>query len=71
MSRGRAVAARRAHNPEVAGSNPAPATKQRARLVSGLLLEPIDLSDLSYIYDKNRYNRTNAKYATTRPFAEN
>ena len=25
-SRGRAVAARRAHNPEVAGSNPAPAT---------------------------------------------
>src|SRR5579859_5904123 len=26
ISRGRAVAARRAHNPEVAGSNPAPAT---------------------------------------------
>ena len=27
LSRGGAVAARRAHNPEVAGSNPAPATK--------------------------------------------
>ena len=26
--RGRAVAARRAHNPEVAGSNPAPATEK-------------------------------------------
>ena len=26
--RGRAVAARRAHNPEVAGSSPAPATKK-------------------------------------------
>ncbi len=28
-SRGGAVAARRAHNPEVAGSNPAPATKSK------------------------------------------
>ena len=27
--RGRAVVARRAHNPEVAGSSPAPATKSR------------------------------------------
>ena len=27
--RGRAVAARRAHNPEVVGSNPAPATDER------------------------------------------
>ena len=27
--RGRAVVARRAHNPEVAGSSPAPATKQK------------------------------------------
>ena len=27
MMRGRAVAARRAHNPEVSGSNPLPATK--------------------------------------------
>ena len=27
MTRGRAVAARRAHNPEVVGSNPTPATK--------------------------------------------
>ena len=27
--RGRAVVARRAHNPEVAGSSPAPATKNR------------------------------------------
>ena len=27
--RGGAVAARRAHNPKVAGSNPAPATKER------------------------------------------
>ncbi len=29
MPRGGAVAARRAHNPEVAGSNPAPATKMK------------------------------------------
>src|SRR5262249_575649 len=37
--RGRAVVARRAHNPEVAGSNPAPATrKTRDSTVSGLLL---------------------------------
>ena len=28
--RGRAVVARRAHNPEVAGSSPAPATKKSA-----------------------------------------
>ena len=28
-ARGGAVAARRAHNPEVAGSNPAPATKRK------------------------------------------
>ena len=28
MMRGRAVAARRAHNPEVSGSNPLPATKK-------------------------------------------
>ena len=28
--RGRAVVARRAHNPEVVGSNPAPATKENA-----------------------------------------
>ena len=27
--RGRAVVARRAHNPEVVGSNPAPATKEK------------------------------------------
>ena len=27
ITRGRAVAARRAHNPEVVGSNPTPATK--------------------------------------------
>lgn len=27
ITRGRAVAARRAHNPEVEGSNPSPATK--------------------------------------------
>ena len=27
--RGRAVAARRAHNPEAAGSSPAPATKEK------------------------------------------
>ena len=31
-TRGRAVAARRAHNPEVGGSNPPPATKVTARL---------------------------------------
>ena len=29
--RGRAVVARRAHNPEVVGSNPAPATKMKRR----------------------------------------
>ncbi len=29
LTRGRAVAARRAHNPEVGGSNPPPATKKR------------------------------------------
>ena len=32
-SRGRAVAARRAHNPEVAGSSPVPATKQKPESV--------------------------------------
>ncbi len=31
-TRGRAVAARQAHNLEVAGSNPAPATKIKAQL---------------------------------------
>ncbi len=30
-TRGRAVAARQAHNLEVAGSNPAPATKKRTQ----------------------------------------
>ena len=30
--RGRAVVARRAHNPEVAGSSPAPATKKRGTI---------------------------------------
>ena len=30
--RGRAVAARRAHNPEVSGSNPLPATEVKRRL---------------------------------------
>ena len=38
--RGRAVAARRAHNPEVAGSSPAPATKKDTFKVSFLLLDP-------------------------------
>ena len=37
-SRGRAVAARQAHNLEVAGSNPAPATKKRTRHQSGFFL---------------------------------
>ncbi len=36
MPRGRAVAARQAHNLEVAGSNPAPATKKSARISLGL-----------------------------------
>ena len=31
MTRGRAVAARRAHNPEVGGSNPPPATIEIAK----------------------------------------
>ena len=35
--RGRAVAARRAHNPEVAGSSPAPATEKGTLKVSFLL----------------------------------
>jgi hypothetical protein len=30
-TRGRAVVARRAHNPEVVGSNPTPATKTKTR----------------------------------------
>ena len=30
--RGKAVVARRAHNPEVAGSSPAPATKKRGAI---------------------------------------
>ncbi len=36
MSRGRAVAARRAHNPEVVGSNPTPATRLSAMCVRGV-----------------------------------
>ena len=36
--RGGAVAARRAHNPKVAGSNPAPATKNRHYQVSVFFL---------------------------------
>ena len=34
MTRGRAVAARQAHNLEVAGSNPAPATKSLFKVTS-------------------------------------
>ena len=33
--RGRAVAARRAHNPEVSGSNPLPAIQKAREFVSG------------------------------------
>ncbi len=33
LMRGRAVAARRAHNPEVSGSNPLPATKSKPESV--------------------------------------
>jgi hypothetical protein len=36
--RGRAVAARRAHNPEVSGSNPLPATQKTLEEVSFLLV---------------------------------
>ena len=35
--RGRAEVARRAHNPEVVGSSPAPATKAKRELKSGVL----------------------------------
>lgn len=41
-SRDRAVVAHWAHNPEVVGSNPAPATKARR----------ITLSDVSFFFDK-------------------
>ena len=37
--RGRAVAARRAHNPEVSGSNPLPATQKTLEEVSFLLVQ--------------------------------
>ena len=35
-TRGRAVAARRAHNPEVVGSNPTPATKENTSPLGGV-----------------------------------
>ena len=42
MSRGRAVAARRAHNPEVGGSNPSPATKV-SMVVLKIVLSPLNV----------------------------
>ena len=43
-SRGRAVAARRAHNPEVAGSSPVPATEKSKR-------PAMDVFGLTRIFD--------------------
>ena len=45
LSRGGAVAARRAHNPKVVGSNPTPATK---KLKAGQMYPEVRLSGLSF-----------------------
>ena len=45
LMRGRAVVARRAHNPEVLGSNPSPATKKRSPKVVAFFVSNPPLQD--------------------------
>ena len=58
--RDRAVVARRAHNPEVVGSSPAPATKKKVGFLADFFLFSYILKNL-YIFAEIKKNGTNSQ----------
>ena len=56
--RGRAEVARRAHNPEVVGSSPAPATKEKRELKAGFSLLFFELGRIKSPFFKSRNPKT-------------